>query len=128
MRGPQVTMALAALLVVGLDGCSSTGGTVAMNSAAHQKGPIKVALVKMGPGVGVVQMTMADGEVLNGQYSQSLSPDAADGLLLGMTEAPVRFWASGPRTTLTCQGRRMLAGSGTAQCQSQHGAVWTVNW
>jgi hypothetical protein len=51
-----------------LGGCSDTADTFPMNVAAKELGPVRVSFVRTGVGRGPVTITMADGEVLKGEY------------------------------------------------------------
>ncbi len=133
----RVGTATALIALGALWGCSSTGGaTQPLNPAAQRLGPIAIAFVNTGLGSGPVQITMADGEVLNGSYRNStlsggdLSPlpsfPVASDLLIG--DGPVQFVANGPKTTIYCRGHRTLGGNGNGQCQTASGALWSISW
>ena len=98
--------AIIALLVV-LSGCGSsdTADTFPRNAAAHGRGPIKVSFVRTGAGRGPVTITMADGEVLTGEYRVAFGSSvgmafsgAHSATALVISDGPMQFVATGPKT------------------------------
>ena len=62
----KIAILLAAL--IGLAACSDTADMFPMNAAAQRLGPVKASFVRTGIGRGPVTVTMANGEVLTGEY------------------------------------------------------------
>ncbi len=127
--------ALGVLLTTLLGGCSDKADTFPMNAAARDLGLMKVSFVRTGIGRGPVTITMADGEVLNGEYRVAFggaSATAAFGPWTGsavvISDGPVQFVATGPRTQVLCRGTSSPFGHGTGQCQTFDGAIWAVSW
>jgi hypothetical protein len=60
-------------LLFSLAACSDTADTFPMNDAAKHLGHLKVSFGRMGVGRGPVTITMADGEVLTGEYRVAFS-------------------------------------------------------
>ncbi len=105
-------LAAAALTLVTLSGCTDTVDTFPLNTAARQLGPLKATFVRTGIGRGPVTLTMADGEVLTGQYrvafgsSQGFAFSGAQSAsALVITDGPVQFVANGPKTQILCRGQ-----------------------
>ena len=80
-------------------------------------------------------MTMADGEVLKGTYRVAFGTAQGFGFsgthsatALIITDGPVQFVVTGPRTQLLCRGTSSTMGHGSGQCQNFDGAVWTMSW
>jgi hypothetical protein len=126
---------LAAVLLLGLCGCTDSADVFPMNDAAHQIGRIKVSFVRTGVGRGPVTITMPDGEILTGQYRVAFGSSvgmafsggrSASALVIG--DGPVQFVATGPKTEILCRGTSTPMGSGNGQCQTYEGAVWAVSW
>ena len=135
MRASVLGMIGVALATLGLASCSSTGGATPINASAQQLGPISVAFVNTGGVTGPAQIVMANGEVLNGSFSNAVLGGGlltlpigfvADSLNIG--DGPVQIVASGPHTTIVCRGERTLGGNGHGKCQNQAGALWAVSW
>jgi hypothetical protein len=125
----------AALAVVLLPGCTDTADVFPMNAAAKELGPVKVSFVRTGIGRGPVTITMADGEVLTGEYRVAFSSSAgtavagpwtASTIVIG--DGPVQFVATGPKTQMLCRGQSTTMGHGSGRCQTYEGAVWAVSW
>jgi hypothetical protein len=130
MRGLIILIAL-----TGLCGCTDTADVFPMNAAAHDLGRIKLSFVRTGIGRGPVTITMADGEVLTGEYRVAFSGSvgmafsggrSASAIVIG--DGPVQFVATGPKTELLCRGTSTPMGHGNGQCQTYEGAVWNVSW
>jgi len=116
-------------------GCTDTADTFPLNAAAKQLGPVKVVFVRTGVGSGPVTITMADGEVLTGRYrvafgtSQGFAFSGGQSAsALVISDGPVQFVASGPKTQILCRGTSSTMGHGNGQCQTYEGAAWAVNW
>lgn len=122
-------------IVALLTGCAGTVDSFPLNIAAKNLGPLKASFVRTGTGQGPVTITMADGEVLKGQYRVAFG--TAQGFAfsggrtssaLVITDGPVQFVATGPKTQLLCRGNSTTMGHGSGQCQTYDGAVWAISW
>lgn len=131
------TLAVVAVgpLTVFLSGCSDTADVFPMNAAAKSYGPIKASFVRTGTGQGPVTITMADGEVLTGQYRVAFGSSvgfafsgthSASAIVIG--DGPVQFVATGPKTQILCRGTSSTMGHGNGECQTYDGAVWAISW
>lgn len=123
------------MLLSGCTGVVDTADTFPMNDAAHRLGPLKVSFVRTGIGRGPVTITMADGEVLKGEYRVAFSSSSAmafsgawSSSALVISDGPVQFVATGPKTQLLCRGRSSTMGHGNGECQTFEGAVWAISW
>ena len=128
-------LVLAGILAFTLAGCAATADTFPLNSAAKQAGPLKVEFDRTGVGSGPVRITMADGEVLTGQYRVAFGTTAGfafsgaySASALIISDGPVQFVATGPKTQILCRGQSSTAGHGNGQCQTYEGALWAVSW
>jgi hypothetical protein len=128
-------LGLIAAMVCAVSACTDTADTFPMNAAAKQLGPIQASFVRTGTGTGPVTITMADEEVLKGRYRVAFGGGEAFGFSGGqsesalvITDGPVQFVASGPKTQILCRGRSSTMGHGSGQCQTYEGAVWAVSW
>lgn len=126
---------LVPVLGLGLAACTGSADVFPLNEAAKQLGPVKVTFVRTGTGEGPVTITMADGEILTGHYRVAFGEgmgltfagnQTATTLLI--TDGPVQFVASGPKTQVLCRGTSSIGGHGNGQCQTVDGAVWAVSW
>ena len=135
MRRELQGAAIAVAISVGLSSCADTADTFALNVQAKKLGPLKLAFERTGLGRGPVTITMADGEVLTGEYRVAFGASewfafsgahSANGLVIG--DGPVQFVARGPKTELLCRGTSSPMGHGNGQCQTFDGAVWAVSW
>jgi hypothetical protein len=124
---------LASLIALG--GCSDTADTFPMNDAAHRLGPIKASIVRTGVGRGPITITMADGEVLKGEYRVAFESSAGfafsgghSASALVISDGPVQFVATGPKTKMLCRGTSSPMGHGNGECQTYDGAVWALSW
>ena len=131
----SIIKVLIMLALVGLSCCTDTADTFPLNAAAKQFGPVKVSFVRTGTGSGPVTITMADGEVLTGRYRVAFGSaegfafsGASSASALVITDGPVQFVASGPKTQMLCRGTSSTTGHGNGQCQTYDGAVWAVSW
>jgi hypothetical protein len=125
-----------ALVLVGLlAACADTADVFPLNDAAKQRGPVKVTFLRTGAGEGPVTITMADGEILTGEYRVAFG--TSEGLAFSgshsasaivISSGPVQFVATGPKTQLLCRGTSTPLGRGNGQCQTYDGAVWAVSW
>lgn len=118
-----------------LSACTDTADTFPMNAAAQRLGPIAVSFVRAGIGRGPITITMADGEVLNGEYRVAFGSStsmafsgARSASALVITDGPVQFVATGPKTQMLCRGTSSTMGHGNGQCQTFDGAVWAISW
>jgi hypothetical protein len=131
--------ALAAALMA-LSGCTDTADVFPMNAAAKQLGPVNLSFVRTGVGKGPVTITMADGEVLTGQYrvafggsvgtafGSSARSGAWSGSALVISDGPVQFVARGSKTEMLCRGTSSTMGHGNGECQTFDGAAWVISW
>ena len=122
-------------IAASLSGCAGTVDTFPMNAAAKNLGPIKATFLRTGMGSGPVTITMADGEVLKGEYKVAFGTSqgfafsgAYSASALVITDGPVQFVATGPKTQLLCRGTSSTMGHGNGQCQTYDGAVWAISW
>ena len=122
-------------VLIGLIGCTDTADTFPMNDAARRLGPIKAAFVRTGVGRGPVTITMADGEILTGEYRVAFGGSvgmafsgARSASAIVINDGPVQFVATGSKSQILCRGFSTTMGHGNGQCQTYDGAVWTVSW
>jgi hypothetical protein len=130
MRGLKI---LALFIVLG--GCTDTADVFPLNAAARQLGPVRTSFVRTGIGRGPVTVTMADGEVLTGEYRVAFGSSvgmafsgANSASAIVISDGPVQFVMTGPRTQMLCRGTSTTMGHGNGQCQTYDGAVWTISW
>ena len=123
------------LLLIALTGCSATADTFPLNAAAEKLGPLKASFVRTGTGSGPVTIAMADGEVLTGTYHVDFGTEQAftfagtnSASAIVITDGPVQFVATGPKTQILCRGTSNTMGHGSGECQTYDGAVWAVSW
>lgn len=123
------------IAAVGLSACADTADVFPMNEAAKKLGPVKVSFVRTGVGRGPVTFTMADGEVLTGEYRVAFGGAAGmafsgsqSATAIVITNGPVQFVAKGPKTQMLCRGTSSTMGHGNGECQTFDGAVWAVSW
>lgn len=126
-----VVLGSAALLAA----CMDTADTFPLNPAARQIGTPKISFQRTGVGHGPVTITMPDGEVLTGEYRVAFGggeaftfAGAQTASTLLITNGPVQFVATGPKTQILCRGTSSPMGHGNGQCQTADGAVWAVSW
>jgi len=128
-------IALFAVLAGVLSSCADTADTFAVNPQAKTLGPLKLSFERTGLGRGPVTITMADGEVLTGEYRVAFGASerfafsgahSAGAILIG--DGPVQFVARGSKTEMLCRGTSSPMGHGNGQCQTYDGAVWAVSW
>ena len=129
----KALVALAFLIALG--GCTDTADVFPKNSAAQQYGHVRVSFVRTGIGRGPITFTMADGEVLTGEYRVAFGSSvgmafscgrSASAVVIG--DGPVQFVASGPKTEILCRGTSTPMGHGDGECQTFDGAVWMMSW
>ena len=115
--------------------CSDTADVFPMNEAAHRLGPVRVSFVRTGIGRGPITITMADGEVLTGEYRVAFGTDVGmafsgtrSASALFIKNGPVQFVASGPKTQMLCRGNSTPMGHGNGECQTYEGALWAISW
>jgi hypothetical protein len=129
---------LAAALLTGLlAGCAvtDTADVFPTNAAAQRLGPVQASFVRTGSGRGPVSITMADGEVLAGEYRVAFGSSvgtafsgAWSGSAIVIRDGPVQFVARGPKTQMLCRGTSTPMGHGNGECQTFEGAVWAISW
>jgi hypothetical protein len=124
-----------AFATVVLIGCTDTADTFPLNTAAKQLGPLKATFLRTGIGRGPVTITMADGEMLKGEYRVAFGSAQGFGFsgsqsasALIITDGPVQFVVTGPKTQMLCRGQSSTMGHGNGQCQTYEGAVWAISW
>ena len=136
-RGAKSLLRTAAIFISfsALVSCSDTADVFPMNEAAHRLGPMRASFVRTGVGRGPVTITMADGEVLTGEYRVAFGSDvgmafsgtrSASALII--KDGPVQFVASGPKTQMLCRGTSTPMGHGNGECQTYEGALWAISW
>jgi hypothetical protein len=135
MKSSYSTAATALLFAIATSACTDAADVFSMNAAAHARGRLKVSFVRTGVGRGPVTITMADGEILTGEYRVAFGGSyvmAFSGALsasaIVIADGPVQFVARGPRTEVLCRGTSTPAGHGNGECQTFDGAVWAVSW
>jgi hypothetical protein len=106
-----------------------------MNAAAQRLGPINASFVRTGLGRGPVTVTMADGEVLKGEYRVAFGTSVGMGFsgassasAIVIKDGPVQFVVTGPKTQMLCRGTSTTMGHGGGECQTFDGAVWAISW
>ena len=121
--------------LIGLAGCADTADTFALNDAAKRLGPVHVSFARTGIGRGPVTITMTDGEVLTGEYRVAFGSSEAfafsgahSASAIVISDGPVQFVATGPKTQMLCRGTSTPMGHGSGQCQTYDGAIWAVSW
>ncbi len=111
---------IAAIATLGVAACD----TVPMTPANQQAEAIGSPVLHFARGLpaGFLKVTMPDGENLAGRFNVD-----ENGATLVSHGGAGNFSATarGPRTSMVCHGD-MLAGHGTAQCQTQNGAVFRM--
>ena len=124
-----------ALSLLAVTGCAGTVDTFPVNAQAKALGPLRATFTRTGVGSGPVEITMADGEVLRGTYRVAFGSAQGFGFsgthsatALVITDGPVQFVATGPKTQLLCRGTSSTMGHGNGQCQNYDGAVWAISW
>lgn len=114
----KVLMMLVSLVL--LVSCIDTADVFPMNAAAQRLGPVKATFVRTGTGRGPVTITMADGEVLTGEYRVAFGssigttvagPWSASSIVI--TDGPAQFVATRPKTQMLCRGTSTAMGTGT---------------
>jgi hypothetical protein len=116
-------------------GCTDTADVLPINAAAKDLGPVAVSFVRTGVGRGPITFTMADGEVLKGEYrvafgssvGMAFSGTQSSSALL-ISDGPVQFVMRGPKTQVLCRGTSSTMGHGNGQCQTYDGALWAMSW
>ncbi len=119
----------------GLSACANSADVFPLNDAAKELGPVKATFERTGLGRGPVTITMADGEVLTGEYRVAFGGGVGMTFAGGQTattllatDGAVQFVATGPKTQLLCRGASSTAGHGNGKCQSADGALWAISW
>ncbi len=124
------------MAIVALAGaCTGTADTFPLNDAAKKLGPIQTTFGRTGLGEGPVTAIMADGEVLKGTYRVAFGSTQAFGFSgthsateLVITDGPMQFVLTGPKTQMLCRGNSSTLGHGSGQCQTYDGALWAISW
>ena len=118
-----------------LSACADTADVFPLNDAAKARGPLKASFVRTGTGEGPVTVTMGDGEVLTGHYRVAFGSAQGFGFsgtqtstALIITDGPVQFVLTGPKTQMLCRGVSSTMGHGNGQCQTYEGALWAISW
>jgi len=126
---------ISGLLLIALAACTGTADVFPLNDAARQLGPVRATFVRTGTGSGPVTMTMADGEVLTGEYRVDANmaegfafSGASSASALVITGGNVQFVATGPKTQMLCRGSTGGTGHGSGECQTYDGALWAIDW
>jgi hypothetical protein len=129
---------LPAVLLTGLlAGCATTdtADVFPMNAAAQRLGPMQASFVRTGTGRGPVTFTMADGEVVAGEYRVAFGGSVGTAFsgawsasAIVIRDGPVQFVARGPKTQVLCRGTSNPMGHGNGECQTFEGAVWAISW
>ena len=129
-RTTVILMSLMAMV-----GCTDTADVFPMNAAAQRLGAVKATFLRTGTGRGPVTITMADGEVLTGEYRVAFGSSVGTALAgpwsssaIVISDGPVQFVATGPKTQMLCRGSSAPMGHGNGQCQTFDGAVWAISW
>lgn len=132
---PLLRKALVLIALSALASCSDTADVFPMNEAAHRLGPVRASFVRTGVGRGPITITMADGEILTGEYRVAFGTDvgfafsgsrSASALII--KDGPVQFVASGRKTQMLCRGTSTPMGHGNGECQTYEGAHWAISW
>lgn len=123
------------LALLTLAACTDTADVFPLNAAAQRMGPVKATFVRTGAGRGPVTIAMADGEELKGEYRVAFGGSTAmafsgsrSATALVITDGPVQFVATGPKTQMLCRGTSSTMGHGNGECQTFDGALWTISW
>jgi hypothetical protein len=126
---------LATIAALVIAACTDSADVFLLNEAAKQIGSPKISFVRTGTGQGPVTITMPDDEVLTGNYRVAFGGGEAMtfagsqvATTLLITDGPVQFVASGPKTQVLCRGASSTTGHGNGQCQTVDGALWAVSW
>ena len=121
--------------LLSLTGCTDTADVFPLNTAAKDLGPVKASFVRTGLGHGPATVTMADGEILTGEYRVAFGSSVGMAFAgkqwasaLVITDGPVQFVLTGPRTQMLCRGTSDTIGHGNGQCQTYDGALWAISW
>lgn len=130
-----IGLAFFSLIIPALAGCADTADVFPLNAAAEKLGPVKASFERTGFGRGPVTVTMADGEILTGEYRVAFGTSvgmafsgqqSASAIVIG--DGPVQFVARGPKTEMLCRGTSTPMGHGNGECQTFNGAVWNISW
>jgi hypothetical protein len=131
----EIPPALLVVVLVMLSGCTDTADTFPMNAAAKGLGPLRASFVRTGVGHGPVTFTMADGEILTGEYRVAFGTSTAMAFSGGrsasamvISDGPMQFVATGPKTQILCRGSSTTMGHGNGECQTYEGALWNLSW
>jgi hypothetical protein len=123
------------VLLVTLGGCTDTADMFPLNAAARQLGPVKASFVRTGIGRGPVTVAMADSEILTGEYRVAFGSSVGmafsgtrSGSAVLISDGPVQFVMTGPKTQMLCRGTSSTMGHGNGECQTYDGAIWAISW
>jgi hypothetical protein len=118
-----------------ISGCTDTADMFPLNAPAQHLGPVKASFVRTGIGRGPITITMADGEDLKGEYRVAFASSAGmafsgtrSSSALLISDGPVQFVATGPKTQMLCRGTSSTMGHGNGECQTYDGAMWAISW
>lgn len=96
--------------LMAVSGCTDTADVFPMNAAAQGLGPVQAWFVRTGTGRGPITFTMADGEVVAGEYRVAYSSfvgtvfsGAWSGSAIVMGDGPVQFCGEGKMTQCLCR-------------------------
>jgi hypothetical protein len=135
MPKTAIPIVAVALTVAGCISIPDAADVFPINAAAKQLGPVTATFGRTGVGRGPVTITMGDGEVLTGEYRVAFGSSVGFGFSGGqsasslvITDGPVQFVVTGPKTQLLCRGSSTTMGHGSGQCQTFEGAVWAISW
>ena len=135
MRLHALGSAIGLAALTALCGCADTVDVFPTNAAAQRLGPVKATFERTGLGRGPVTITMGDGEVLTGEYRVAFGTSVGmafsgtqSASALVITDGPVQFVATGPKTQILCRGTSSTIGHGNGECQTYDGAVWAISW
>jgi hypothetical protein len=135
MRLHAIGSAIGLSALMALCGCADTADVFPKNVAAQRLGPMKATFERTGLGRGPVTITMADGEVLTGEYRVAFGTSVGmafsgrqSASALVISDGPVQFVMTGPKTQILCRGTSTTMGHGNGECQTYDGAVWIISW
>jgi hypothetical protein len=129
----QFALVITLFLIGVLAGCIEVGQMVPLDETARSIGAPKIEIALHHTAHGGVGLTMPDGEILQGEYQvlENVSVGmtasgqfAATGLPAGSRHVIVH--ATGPRTTMSCEGLANAEGHGSVICEMNNGAHYRV--
>ena len=112
----RARLVIAALAALALAGCETIDMTP-LNTQAQARGAPKLSFPRGVP-LGRIQVTMPDGERLNGTFTiaEQITPGS---------DGNFHLTARGPRTGLVCAGT-LIAGHGPIDCATTDGARYQI--